>query len=79
MQQSKKITTSNKLELTEAMLAEMERTAMGDGVPVKSELTYARLQQVLTIKALEKFLKTYGIDLPVSVDYIGGYGSNEQQ
>jgi hypothetical protein len=62
----------NKFELTADMLAEMAKDAMALGVPATA-ITYSQAQQILTIKTLERFLKTYGISLPVSVDEVGGY------
>lgn len=60
-----------RMELTEAMLAEMQTIAVTHGAP--PSLNYAMTQQIITIKSLEQFLKTYGIELPVSVNKLGGY------
>lgn len=67
----------NKMELTSDNLAEMQELAVRLGV--ESSLDYRELQQVLTIKSLELFLNQYGIDLPVSVDKLGGYKSGKEK
>lgn len=67
----------NKMELTSDNLAEMQELAVRLGV--ESSLNYRELQQVLTIKSLELFLNQYGIDLPVSVDKLGGYKSGKEK
>lgn len=61
----------NKIELTEEQLREMEVIAMTLGAPPSA--SYSQCQQILTIKSLEKFLATFGIELPVSVDKLGGF------
>lgn len=61
----------NKMELTEEQLTEMQRIAMTLGAPPSA--SYSHTQQIITLKSLEKFLATFGIDLPISVDKIGGY------
>lgn len=69
--------TMEKLELTEQQLREMEVIAMTLGAPPSA--SYSQCQQILTIKSLEKFLATYGIELPVSVDKLGGFSKPEQE
>lgn len=67
----------NKIELTEEMLREMELIAVQLGAPPSA--SYSQCQQVLTIKSLERFLATFGIELPVSVDKLGGFRKPEQE
>lgn len=66
-----------KLELTEEQLWEMQKIAMSLGVPPSA--SYAAAQQIITIKSLEKFLQQFGIELPVSVDNLGGFSNGKQQ
>jgi hypothetical protein len=66
-----------KMELTEQQLAEMQRIAMTLGAPPSA--SYAMSQQIVTLKSLEKFLRQYGIELPVSVDNVGGFSNGQQQ
>ena len=60
-----------KLELTEQQLREMELIAVQLGAPPQA--SYSQCQQMLTIKSLEVLLAKYGIELPVSVDKLGGF------
>lgn len=69
--------TMEKLELTEQQLREMELIAVQLGAPPSA--SYSQCQQILTIKSLEKFLATFGIELPVSVDKLGGFSKPERE
>ena len=69
-------TETIKLQLTSEMLFEMQKIAMTVGAPPSA--SYTECQQLITLKSLEIFLQTYGIELPISVDKLGGFRVVEQ-
>lgn len=59
----------NKLQITPAILNELEQLALAQNIDFPSQLNYRQIQQTLTLHSLLQYFQQRGISLPFELSF----------